>query len=414
MNRVLQLCFLLLVTSQILANPIDPIRQKYIDHFIQLETNLFHSIEFNKWYAYALWYDFNQDQKEEMLMATWDGVFRDGYAWNYFFIENGQIKNPDWIDEDCEIIYCPPAYLFLVSFSTGQKQLCGRNIGVNFTQQHPKRMGKQTWKKVDCTFTTSSRNYLRTVPIPNGFDSLILRDDFQSLDSTPYYYICGINPTHPEPFDNQAKMLKKNPRILDPIPAPPTLNEVIATHRAHVKQRYNTTNAVEVYAILVNPDNDADTDVHLSSNVEQLDENHWKWQLYLQVTNHFAKAEAPIWMLSDNRFRHGRINPVEIASKKSFYHIFQDMHPPFTILLDAVEGKLHTRFYLELLTEDEKRSRPVRKFVADREEFLIEDDWNSKIEDRLGFSRPPDLIDFFLNQCFARLERLTCQTYPEE
>ena len=371
----------------------------------------------------AFFFDFNGDGVEEALVSAYDLQSTDGWEWETLYRNK---KGDVIIGGPLEKVWKEPVahirgwgrQFYLAKFSKKIRSFIGRQIDVSYSvSENPPDLRQVSSLRGDAVITMNDRGYLIVHELSNEIDDIIGNPGFEKLERAFWENYRGREMKR-VPRDGGWFGYKPIPaeqlRPLGGIAEPPEFDTFVQHYREEVKSRLNTTNDVAVLAVFHDADNDGDVDAYVSSSVERVEGDRYKWHLYLNGKDGFVRATHRISKRAREFDDAAFVEPEEVASRTAFHRVVRYGRLPMLVVLEKIGKRLHTRGFLKYVTEEERRTQPhVGSALYDKKKGEAYHEWCEDVNARLGYIHPLDLRELVDDFSFFRLERLPCREFPE-
>ena len=375
----------------------------------------------------AFFDDFNGDGLEEALVALPINQYTDGYLWTPLWMSRPgvyEIGRPrvdvhggDVLKEKFTDVRGHLSGFYLAFWERGVSCLCGRQFEVYEHAPDGTKTGKMTVGRADVLLSMTTRGRLVAKNLSNEIDDIAGNPGFEKLERVRWESYQGRDEMKRVSRGDTCRgytIPEEQLRPLGGIAEPPEFDTFVQHYREEVKSRLNTTNDVAVLAVFHDADNDGDVDAYVSSSVERVEGDRYKWHLYLNGKDGFVRATHRISKRAREFDDAAFVEPEEVASRTAFHRVVRYGRLPMLVVLEKIGKRLHTRGFLKYVTEEERRTQPhVGSALYDKKKGEAYHEWCEDVNARLGYIHPLDLRELVDDFSFFRLERLPCREFPE-
>ena len=383
-------------------------RQSYMfqyarEHFpVGMDANLWYDFE-------ALFFDLDGNGVDESLIACKVNRDNSGNGWNTTRrnVVTGRIESHPILNESGFSIYSHSWALYVVSFNGVRGSLYGNDVIVHDIRNFGTRDHGQKIYRDDVLLKMDANGLLCATSVKNGFFDLVANPGFKRLDRAQTEFYRGA----------EMQLVKRTETATDiSLIRPQGFIEFIRKYREEIKRRSDIKRKMAIFAVFIDADNDGDADFYVSSDNECRQNGQNEWHLYLNDGGKIARAENVIWFNAGKRRNREAINPDEVAGKDSFYRIQRkDGFVPSIVILDREGNTFHSRASLrQRLSPPPVRQAKHLSYDKAKEFYHALEEWQWNQRAKLGFIPADDFEELIIRHDFLRLERLECETFPEE
>ena len=356
----------------------------------------------------VLFFDLDGNGNEEALIADKINRDRSGNGWAITKINGlaGKVESHPRRFESGLDIFSHSWKLYVVAFDGVRDRLYGNDVLMYDIKNFGASNETQNIYRDDVLLRMDTNGFLHATSMKNGFSDLVSNQGFRRLDRAVTEFYKG----------KEVKFVKRSEAATGiSLSRPKGIGGFVGKYRESVKRRFGIDRKVAVYVIFIDADNDGDADFYVSSDVEVLKDGQYRWHLYVNDGDKFAKAENAIWFNADKEYSRESISPDEDASKNSFYRVQRKYgFAPSTVILDHAGDGLHSRASLrQRMSKPPLRPAKHLSYEQEKEYYHALEEWQWNQKSKLGFIPAYDFDELVVRPEFLRLERLPCEEFPE-
>lgn len=363
----------------------------------------------NHWSVASVFYDLNQDGRLDALVAT--NFERTDQSYDWIPLQRkltGEIVVTQNLD-DSQITSCPPSGICEVVYDGGIRFLAGFEATVE-TYKAQKRVLIQ---KGDVIFRTRADGAWAPQFPAGGFDGIVGNPAFRRIERVRVSWYSGfdLKSVPPDPRDRiEPEDARPNGGIVRP-------NGFAAFARhycADLRRRLGLDRKVTLFAVFLDADNDRDADFYISSDAERTTDGRYRWTLFLNDGGTFRRAKERQWFKDGPSGPRWTLEAEEVAGRDDFYRLVRTYGAPRVVLLGSVKGRLQSYAYRTLVPAEMRLRRPPDDPALRHAGEYCYEQWHDEVWESLGFEPALDFHDFFRTSTFHSLERIPCETFPED
>ena len=286
----------------------------------------------DRWWISCFFVDLNQDGFEEVITTTISQADRYGCAW-YFWTTKPDCKlhpvREDYLREKRFVFTCFYYSYHRLIYRNGRDQVIGLDLDAGFLDAGSKKVQSST---SDWIFGISTNNQLSVTRVWPSLD-----DVFFSSSS-----VC-LRRMYPESYKGfSCDFVPQKawfggyefPKPIGSVKAPEKFHAFLSSFQKETQIRSGVTNDVSVFAVLLDANNDGLTDCYLSSSVDGISKDVYRWALYVNEKGELKKAAGKVKSVP-HRDDLPSLEPNVEARKDAFCRVVRFDTPPTYIVLDG-------------------------------------------------------------------------------
>ena len=288
------------------------------------------------WWVSCFFVDLDNDGFEEVISTTVSQTDRSGDASTFWTTKpDGKLHR---LREDS--LLATNFFFNTFHYSHYRLDLGGKNkfiIGLDmaagFYKDHGMTMLTPT---PDCIFGIGEGNQLSVVKLEPSLDAVFFANETSRVER--------IYPEGFKGFDFKYVPQKtwfhgyEFPRPINPIVQPERFEAFLSSFQKELQPRSGVTNDVSVFAVLLDANNDGLTDCYLSSSIDGISKDVYRWALYVNEKGELKKAAGKVKSVP-HRDDLPSLEPNVEARKDAFCRVVRFDTPPTYIVLDGATVK---------------------------------------------------------------------------
>ena len=307
-------------------------RQLLRDHFDTTYWKAFW--EDDIWHIRCMFVDLDRDGLEEMIAITTSDEDPMGDYWEIWRQDKGEMKKIQFCGN--LFYWCHQDSFFKMVFDNGDQKLIGLGMRAGYVKGEFNEIIKPT---PDCVFQVGENSYELRELAPD-VDSVFMGNGPRCIERLhpEWYFGYDFNPPKDIPHNPYLERPpytkpKGDLRFGGGIGEPSGFAAFVERYRCAKKAKASGgVNVVPVHAVFLDADNDGDADFYITSDLDNLEDGNYAWDLYLQRNGGFFPTKETVHPAPARKVLHG-LPSSAIASKSSFCRIVRlDVAPIFLIV----------------------------------------------------------------------------------
>ena len=312
----------------------------------------------DRWWMSCFFVDLNQDGFEEVITTTISQADRYGCAWYFWTTKPDGKLHPvreDCLREERFVFTCYYYSYYRLIYRDGRDQLIGLDLDARFLNAGNNKVQSST---SDWIFGISTNNQLSVAKVSPSLD-----DVFFSSSSV------GLRRMYPESYKGFSFDFVPQkawfggyefPKPIGSVKAPEKFHAFLSSFQKETQIRSGVTNDVSVFAVLLDANNDGLTDCYLSSSVDGISKDVYRWALYVNEKGVLEKAGEKVKSVP-HRDDLPSLEPNVEARKDAFCRVVRFDAPPTYIVLD--ESKVARGLVKKTITD--RLTHSIEKLPAE-------------------------------------------------